>query len=226
MKPDELKKIVEAALLAINDPLTVTELLSMFEDDPDKPDRKAVKTALDELREDYAGRGVELKEVASGFRFQVRSELADWINRLFRERPQRYSQALLETLAIIAYRQPVTRGEIENIRGVSLSSGIIRTLFEREWIKVVGHRDVPGHPELLATTNRFLDYFNLKELAELPTLGEVKDLDQIEPDLFDHLDQTRDAGKQPAVEGADEGSADGVFEENNVIPFSNQPGIG
>ena len=221
MNSSELKKIVEAALLALDGPLSVTELLSMFEDDPDKPDRQAVRKALHELREDYAGRGVELKEVASGFRFQVRPELADWVNRLFRERPQRYSQALLETLAIIAYRQPVTRGEIEDIRGVSLSTGIVRTLFEREWIKVVGHRDVPGHPELLATTNRFLDYFNLKELAELPLLGEIKDLDQLEPDLFQNMDQVQEGEMLPAPETADEGiSPEDVFEEDNVIPFT------
>ena len=224
MNPAELKKIVEAALLALDSPLSVTELLSMFEDGPDKPDRKAVRAVLQELREDYADRGVELQEVASGFRFQVRAELADWVNRLFRERPQRYSQALLETLAIIAYRQPVTRGEIENIRGVSLSAGIVRTLFEREWIKVVGHRDVPGHPELLATTNRFLDYFNLKELAELPSLGEIKDLDQIEPDLFGNLDQAQDGELQPTPAAASEGSPEETFDENNVIPFSSQPG--
>ena len=212
MNQVEIKKIIEAALLALSSPLSVADLVSMFEEDPDKPDRRAVRKALDELQEDYAERGVELKEVASGFRFQVRPELAGRINRLFRERPQRYSQALLETLAIIAYRQPVTRGEIEDIRGVNLSTGIIRTLFEREWIKVVGHRDVPGHPELLATTCQFLDYFNLKKLAELPTLGEIKDISEIEPDLFDSAGQV-----------ADGDASEDVFEDNNVIPFSNQP---
>lgn len=221
MNHAELKKIVEAALLALNEPLSVTELMSMFENDPDKPNRQAIRKALHELREDYTERGVELKEVASGFRFQVRSELADWVNRLYEERPQRYSQALLETLAIIAYRQPVTRGEIEDIRGVSLSTGIVRTLFEREWIKVVGHRDAPGHPELLATTNRFLDYFNLKELAELPLLGEIKDLDQVEPDLFQEMDQVQEGEILPAPETADEeNSPEDVFEEDNIIPFT------
>ena len=160
------------------------------------------------------------------FVFRLVRIYAQWINRLFDERPQRYSQALLETLAIIAYQQPVTRGEIENIRGVSLSTGIVRTLFEREWIKVVGHRDAPGHPELLATTKQFLDYFNLKELAELPSLGEIKDFDQIEPDLFESVDQAPDTDVQPAPETTDEGSAEGVFEESNIIPFSNQPGSG
>ena len=221
MTSAQLKNIVEAALLALNGPLSVTELLAMFEDGPDKPDRRAVRKALDELRQDCAGRGVELKEVAGGFRFQVRTELAGWINRLFRERPQRYSQALLETLAIIAYRQPVTRGEIEDIRGVSLSAGIVRALFEREWIKVVGHRDAPGHPELLATTNQFLDYFNLKELGELPSLGEIKDLSQIEPDLFEQAGPLPDPGLQPAAQDTEPPPA--PFEDNNVIPFSNQP---
>ncbi|MCY4153946.1 MAG: SMC-Scp complex subunit ScpB [Gammaproteobacteria bacterium] len=217
MTSAQLKNLVEAALLALNSPLTVTELLAMFEDGPDKPDRRAVRKALDELQRDCAGRGVELKEVASGFRYQVRTELADRINRLFQDRPQRYSQALLETLAIIAYRQPVTRGEIEDIRGVSLSAGIVRTLFEREWIKVVGHRDVPGHPELLATTSGFLDYFNLKALEELPSLGEIKDLSQIEPDLFEQTGPVPDAGGAPAAQDAEQTPA--AFEDDNVIPL-------
>ena len=220
----ELKKIIEAALLALNTPLSVADLVSMFEQEPDKPDRRAVRKALEELQKDYAGHGVELKEVATGFRFQVRRELAGWINRLFQERPQRYSQALLETLAIIAYRQPVTRGEIEDIRGVSLSAGIIRTLFEREWIKVVGHRDVPGHPELLTTTCQFLDYFNLKELTELPFLGEIRDISQIEPDLFDSAGQVAGTGPQTAGQGAQENVSKAAFKDDNVIPFSNQPG--
>ena len=226
MNHAELKKLVEAALMVLAQPLSISDLLSMFEDDLEKPDRNEVRKALNELQEDYAERGVELKEVASGFRFQARSDYAGWINRLFDERPQRYSQALLETLAIIAYQQPVTRGEIENIRGVSLSTGIVRTLFEREWIKVVGHRDAPGHPELLATTKQFLDYFNLKELAELPSLGEIKDFDQIEPDLFESVDQAPNSELLPAPEAAHEGAAEGVFEESNIIPFSNQPGSG
>ena len=226
MNHAELKRLVEAALMVVPQPLSISDLLSMFEEDLEKPDRNEIRKALNELQEDYAERGVELKEVASGFRFQARSDYAQWINRLFDERPQRYSQALLETLAIIAYQQPVTRGEIENIRGVSLSTGIVRTLFEREWIKVVGHRDAPGHPELLATTKQFLDYFNLKELAELPSLGEIKDIDQIEPDLFESVAQAPDTDVQPAPETTDEGSAEGVFEESNIIPFSNQPGSG
>ena len=222
MNHTELKKIVEAALMVLAQPLSVSDLLTMFEDDLDRPDRNEVRKALNELREDYAERGIELKEVASGFRFQARSDFAGRINRLYDEKPQRYSQALLETLAIIAYRQPVTRGEIEDIRGVSLSTGIVRTLFEREWIRVVGHRDVPGHPELLATTRQFLDYFNLKELSELPALGEVKDIDQLEPDLFGNLEQAPAVEIQSPRQDTEADSAEGAFEETNVVPFSNQ----
>ena len=222
MNHTELKKIVEAALMVLAQPLSVSDLLTMFEDDLDKPDRNEVRKALNELREDCAERGIELKEVASGFRFQARSDFAGRINRLYDEKPQRYSQALLETLAIIAYRQPVTRGEIEDIRGVSLSTGIVRTLFEREWIRVVGHRDVPGHPELLATTRQFLDYFNLKELSELPALGEVKDIDQLEPDLFGNLEQAPAVEIQSPRQDTEADSAKAAFEETNVVPFSNQ----
>ncbi len=226
MNHAELKNIVEAALMAVNSPLSVGNLLSMFEDDLEKPDRNDIRKALNELQEEYAERGVELNEVASGFRFQVRASLAGWVNRLFDERPQRYSQALLETLAIVAYRQPVTRGEIEEIRGVSVSSGTIRTLFEREWIKVVGHRDVPGRPELLATTKQFLDYFNLRKLSELPSLVAIKDFDQIEPDLFAGLEPDPAAETQTAQSHPEEGPGEDVFEEDNVIPFSNQSNTG
>ena len=222
MNNTDLKKIVEAALMVLAQPLSVSDLLSMFEEDLDKPDRNEVRKALNELREDYAERGIELKEVASGFRFQARSDFAGWINRLYDEKPQRYSQALLETLAIIAYQQPVTRGEIEDIRGVSLSTGIIRTLLEREWIRVVGHRDVPGHPELLATTRQFLDYFNLKELSELPSLAEMKDIDQLEPDLFETLEQVPVVEIESARQDAEAEPGEGAYEETNVVPFSNQ----
>ena len=222
MNNTDLKKIVEAALMVLAQPLSVSDLLSMFEEDLDKPDRNEVRKALNELREDYAERGIELKEVASGFRFQARSDFAGWINRLYDEKPQRYSQALLETLAIIAYQQPVTRGEIEDIRGVSLSTGIIRTLLEREWIRVVGHRDVPGHPELLATTKQFLDYFNLKELSELPSLAEMKDIDQLEPDLFENLEQVPVVEIESARQDEEAEPGKCAFEETNVVPFSNQ----
>ena len=188
MNKDKLKNILEAALMSAHEPLGVNQLLAMFDGDLEKPDKAELRAALDEIQKDYDGRGIELKEVASGFRFQVRSEFAEWINRLQEDKPQRYSRALLETLAIIAYRQPVTRGEIEEIRGVSISHSIIKTLQEREWIRVVGHRDVPGKPELLATTRQFLDYFNLKKLSDLPPLSAIKDFDKINPDLFEQLE--------------------------------------
>lgn len=189
MTAEQLKNILEAALMTSSGPMSLNRFVSLFEKDDEQPERAEVKAALEQLQQDYEGRGVELKEVASGFRFQVRNEYAEWVNRLFDERPQRYSRALLETLAIIAYRQPITRGEIEDIRGVSISSSIIKTLQEREWIRVVGHRDVPGKPELLASTKQFLDYFNLKKLSDLPSLAEIKDFDKINPDLFEGLEE-------------------------------------
>lgn len=173
-----LKKIVEGAILAAGQPLTVARIIELF--DPEAaPDKEAVEAALADIQADCADRGYELKEVASGWRFQVRENLAGWINRLWEEKPQKYSRALLETLALIAYRQPITRGDIEEIRGVAVSSHIMKTLMERDWIKVVGHRDVPGRPSLYATTRQFLDYFNLKRLEELPSLSEIRDLDEL-----------------------------------------------
>ncbi len=177
-----LKSIIEAALLAAGRPLSLDDLLALF-DVTDLPERQSVREALAALQEEYRGRGIELLEVASGFRIQVRAALAPWISRLWVERPPRYSRALMETLALIAYRQPTTRGEIEEVRGVSVSSHIIKTLLEREWVRVVGHRDVPGRPSLYATTKGFLDYFNLKSLSELPTLAEIRDLDSINQEL-------------------------------------------
>ena len=184
MKMDEsrLKNIVEAALMAAGRPLGVEQLQALFEDH-ERPERAAVKAALEALAADYSSRGITLVEVASGWRVQVRQELADWLSRLWQERPPRYSRALLETLVLIAYRQPITRGEIEDIRGVSVSSNIVRTLMERGWVRIVGHRDVPGRPEMLATSREFLDYFGLKSLDELPTLAEIRDLDSINVEL-------------------------------------------
>lgn len=177
-----LKHIIEGALLAAGEPLTLERLQGLFSEDA-APTREALRGALAELAHDLEGRGVELKEVASGYRLQVRQELAPWVSRLWEERPGRYSRALLETLAIIAYRQPVTRGEIEDIRGVSVGTPIVRTLQEREWIRVVGHRDVPGRPAMFGTTRKFLDYFNLKSLDDLPTLMELRDLDELQSEL-------------------------------------------
>lgn len=182
MNQPPLKAIIEAALLNAGHPLGIERLQALFPDD-ERPESDAVKAALDELAADWEGRSVELKQVASGWRFQVRSEFAPWIGRLSEERQPRYSRALLETLALIVYRQPITRAGIEEIRGVSVSSQIIRTLLEREWIRVVGHRDVPGRPALYGTTKKFLDYFNLRSLSELPPLAEIKPLDQLQADL-------------------------------------------
>jgi len=178
----QLIRIIEAALLAAGEPVSVAQLANLFEE-RERPSGSDIQQALETLREACAGRGIELREVASGWRLQVRKELMPWVSRLWEERPQRYSRALLETLALIAYRQPITRGEIESVRGVSLSSNIIRTLQEREWIRIVGHRDVPGKPALFGTTRAFLDYFELRSLDELPTLAEIKDLDGLEPEL-------------------------------------------
>jgi len=177
-----LKNILEALLLASGEPLTVATLASVFSDE-ERPTNSEIGKALVELEGDYAERGLELKEVASGFRLQVRQEVHPWVSRLWEERPQRYSRALLETLALIAYRQPITRGDIEEVRGVSVRSSIIRTLQEREWIRVVGHRDVPGKPALFGTTRVFLDYFNIKSLDDLPSLAEIMDMGSIEPEL-------------------------------------------
>jgi segregation and condensation protein B len=178
----QLKKIVEAALLASSNPLTIPQLLTLF-GEQEMPSHDDVARALEELAQDSEARGVELKEVASGFRYQVRADVNIWVSRLWTERQTRYSRAQLETLALIAYRQPITRGEIEQIRGVAVSSNIIKTLEEREWIRTVGYRDVPGKPELFGTTRTFLDYFNLKSLDELPPLAEIRDLTDYDPQL-------------------------------------------
>lgn len=183
MESNQLQKIVEGALLAAGKPVSVDQLMSLFGLEDAQPTREEVKAALEDIGNECRDRGFELKQVASGYRFQVRQELSPWISRLWEERPQKYSRALLETLAIIAYRQPMTRGEIEEIRGVSVSSNITKTLLEREWVRIVGHRDVPGKPALYATTKKFLDYFNLKRLDELPTLNEIRDLAELEPEL-------------------------------------------
>ena len=230
MNQEKIKNILEAALMVSDKPLATAQLIALFEKDSEDIDRELIKATLEQLREDYNDRGIELREVASGYRIQVRSEYSDWINRLYDERPPRYSRALLETLAIIAYRQPVTRAEIEDIRGVGVSSTIIKTLQEREWIKVVGHKDVPGHPELLATTKEFLDYFNLKKLSDLPTLSELKELTHINPDLFDALEQESTAGDQipssdgSAAENRDETEPeiddDPYADDDNVVPFT------
>ena len=189
-----INRIVEGALLASSQPLTLAQLKDLFpEEEPAPPG--SIERALERLREACEGRGVELVEVASGFRYQVTGEVHGWISRLWTERKTRYTRATLETLALIAYRQPITRGEIEQVRGVAVSSNIIQALEEREWIRVVGHRDVPGKPALFGTTKGFLDYFGLKRLDELPPLSELRDLGELEPQLA--LDR-----EGPAVAGA------------------------
>lgn len=182
MDKTQIKNIVEAALMVAGRPLNVDGLLGVFGDGA-RPERGEIREAVDALREDYAGRGIEVVEVASGYRIQASADLSDWLSRLWQERPPRYSRALLETLALIAYRQPITRGEIEDVRGVSVSSNIIRTMLERNWIRVVGHRDVPGKPEMFGTTREFLDYFGLRRLDELPSLAELRDLDSLNVEL-------------------------------------------
>ena len=177
-----LVQIVEGALLAAGKPMTVAQLGDLFEEH-ERPDNTDIRAALKEVAERCDERGFELQEVASGFRFQVRQSLSPWVGRLWTERPQKYSRALLETLSLIAYRQPITRGEIEEIRGVAVSSNIIKTLHEREWIRVVGHRDVPGRPAMYATTRQFLDYFNLKNLEQLPALAEIRDFETLTAEL-------------------------------------------
>jgi len=177
-----LKSILEGVLMASDEPLNLADLAAVFTDD-ERPATTDIHGALEELQADYAERGIELKEVASGWRIQVREDVNVWVTRLWEERPQRYSRALLETLALIAYRQPITRGDIEEVRGVSVRSSIIRTLQEREWIRVVGHRDVPGKPALFGTTRAFLDYFNLASLDDLPSLAEIRDMAELEPEL-------------------------------------------
>jgi len=175
MNDTYLKNVIEAALLAAARPVSVSELQQIF-DEASRPAPKELRAVLDQLAADYEGRGVAIRETANGFRFQVRTEFALEVSRLWPDRPKKYSRALLETLALIAYRQPITRAEIENVRGVAVNPEIVKTLMERNWVRVVGHRDVPGHPELLGTTDEFLDYFSLKSIEDLPPLAELKSL--------------------------------------------------
>ncbi|MCP4075517.1 MAG: SMC-Scp complex subunit ScpB [Gammaproteobacteria bacterium] len=200
MELQTLKPIIEALLSSADGPLTVNHLYDLFTGDLDQPGKDDIRKVLHELVDEYQGKGMQIKQVASGFRLQVNPEYSTWITRLFQQKPPRYSRALLETLALIAYRQPVTRGEIEAIRGVSVSSNIIKTLQEREWVKTLGHKDVPGRPSLYGTTNEFLDYFNLKSLNELPTLSELKDLDQFHPELALNDDDIAVTADEPAAD--------------------------
>ena len=215
MSPEEVRNTLEAALLAAGRPLSVDSLLELLEPASsaspvpqavDLPARHLVREALSRMAEEYSGRGIELREVASGFRIQVRPEYARRLGRLWAERPAHYSRALLETLALIAYRQPVSRAEIEEIRGVGVSSSIFKTLQDRDWVRVVGHRDTPGRPSLFGTTRQFLDDFNLKQLSDLPPLSELQDLDRMTGDLFEAVVAGAAVAEQDTGEG-EEGAA-------------------
>ncbi|MEY4641569.1 MAG: hypothetical protein RLZZ227_1563 [Pseudomonadota bacterium] len=188
----QLKKILEGVLLAAGKPLPIERLEELFMEH-ERPEREALEAVLTSISDDCAERGYELKKVASGYRLQVRQELSEWVSRLWEEKPQKYSRALMETLSIIAYRQPITRGDIEKIRGVAVSTQIVQTLLEHEWVRVVGHRDVPGRPAMYATTKQFLDYFNLESLEQLPPLAEIRDLEEINRGLS--LDDDKPVGR-------------------------------
>lgn len=208
----ELKNIIEAALLVAGQPLSLDKMLTMFPSES-QPTREEIRAVLDMLEEEYAERVVELKQIDRSWRFQTREKYAPWVTRLVEERPVRYSRALLETLAIIAYRQPVTRGDIENIRGVSVSTDIIKTLVGREWIRQVGVRNVPGRPALYGTTREFLEHFNLKNLEELPPLSALRDLDVISNELNLRLDLEQHAESSRVGVTTAEGDAHGGMEE-------------
>jgi segregation and condensation protein B len=198
MNADLIKRIIEGVLLAAGKPLDIAKIENLFGED-ECPPRDQIRAALEEVEEDCRGRGFELMQTASGYRFQVRQDLATWVNRLWTEKPKRYSRAMLETLALIAYRQPLTRGDIEQVRGVAVSSDIIRTLQERDWVRVVGFRDVPGKPALYATTKNFLDYFNIKNLEQLPALSEIKDFAELDPELELALSGGQEKGSAPVA---------------------------
>ena len=220
-----LKSVLEGVLMASDEPLNMAALASVFGEE-ERPSNAEIGTALSQLREDYTDRGIELKEVASGFRIQVREEVNPWVARLWEEPPRRYSRALLETLSLIAYRQPITRGDIEEVRGVSVRSSIIRTLQEREWIRVVGHRDVPGKPALFGTTKAFLDYFGLSNLDDLPSLAEIKDMENLEPELdLGGASEAEDkaASEEPA---SDETEDRGDTEPDEAQNPESEPGDG
>jgi segregation and condensation protein B len=211
MNPTELKVIIEATLLAAGRPVTNAQMLELF-DERERPSDEQLQEALAQLAADYETRGIELLQVASGWRIQIKQKCVDIVSRLWQERPSRYSRALLETLALIAYRQPITRSEIEEIRGVAISSSIMRTLQERNWIRTVGHREVPGRPELIGTTKDFLDYFGLQSLDQLPTLAELRDLDnvgvQLELPAGDAPNAEANAAPEATAESEPDGQAD------------------
>lgn len=197
MDDTEIKYFIESALLAAGRPLSVDQLQKLF-DDGSEPEKSQIRQAISTLLEEYAGRGFTIREVASGFRIQIESDMVERLQKLWEQRPPRYSRAMFETLALIAYRQPMTRGEIEEIRGVTVSTNIIRSLLEREWVRVVGHRDVPGRPEMFGTTRQFLDYFGLKKLDDLPPLADLSDWESLRVQLNLPAVEEDEAGEVPA----------------------------
>ncbi|MBT8448612.1 MAG: SMC-Scp complex subunit ScpB [Gammaproteobacteria bacterium] len=216
MDDQKLKNILEAILMSAGKPLTAEKLVKMFDDEP-RPSISQVKKQLIILADDCQGRGIELVEVGSGFRYQGRQEYGAYVSKLWEVKPQRYSRALLETLALIAYRQPVTRADIEEVRGVSVSSSIMKTLLEREWVHVVGHRDVPGRPAMYATTKGFLDYFNLQSLNQLPTLSEISDLSKLEPEL--------DLENKPRTEQNESAESESANPEVDVVELPSNESV-
>lgn len=216
----QLKPIIEGALLAANETLKLGRLQDLF-DEREKPSKGLLLEVLCLIQDDCEGRGFELAEVATGWRFQVPATYAPWVNRLWDEKPQKYSRAMLETLALIAYRQPLTRSDIEEVRGVAVSSHIIKTLSERDWVKVVGHRDVPGRPALYATTRQFLDYFNLKSLEELPSLGELKDIDSLNQSLA----LTEPTAVMEAQKPGDDDAAPQATSETEQVEIPGPPAV-
>src|SRR5262245_59027151 len=236
MDETEIKHVVEAALLAAGRPLTIERLSDLFSGKSSSVDRATLTRALAALAEDYQRRGIELAEVSSGYRIQVKRSMSDWLIPLWEERAPRYTRALLETLALIAYRQPITRAEIEEVRGVVVSTNIVRTLLERNWVRVVGHRDVPGKPAMFGTTKDFLDYFGLKKLEDLPTLAEIKDgLPELSPqaDLIDSLEAraaAAEAGAEavPVAEPAEMALAPandetaGAVDDSSAVAFDDE----
>lgn len=188
----KVKCIIEAALLTVGKPLDIDRMLDLF-DEFNRPTKQDIRSAIEKISKSCSNRGFELVKVSSGYRFQVKQEFSPWIGKLWEERPQRYSKALLETLALIAYRQPITRGDIEDIRGVAVSSNIMKTLVERSWVRVVGHKDVPGRPAMYATTKQFLDYFNIQSLDQLPPLSEIRDLEAISLEIETQIEAINDS---------------------------------
>jgi segregation and condensation protein B len=221
---DLIRRIVEAAIMAAPQPLSITQIYALFPDDESAP-VGSVERAISDLQQACDDRGVELIEVASGFRFQVKSEVHGWVARLWTERQSKYTRATLETLALIAYRQPITRGEIEQIRGVAVNAQMVKALEDREWIRVVGHRDVPGRPALFGTTKGFLDYFGLKSLDALPPLAELKEIPELDPQLpFDRVPQVAsaamlntDGSEEQSKEMSEENSDESSHTENDEL---------